>query len=124
MEKVLTFRSNSYINNYFNCGLLQTVFVAVQAAEHNFELFFMGAEILRKLVKVQHSILVGVPGLHDLKTQTARAHNEKRISGKLGDIKVIQKIGCKHKYFIKYSLKLNMPLSYCSESGAWLLLSY
>lgn len=76
----------------------------------------MGAEILRKLVQVQHSILVGVPGLHDLKTQTARAGNEKRISGQLGDMKVIQKIGCKHKYFIKDSLKLNMPVSYCSES--------
>ena len=30
----------------------------------------MGAEILCELLKVQHPVLVGVPGLDELKTQT------------------------------------------------------
>lgn len=35
----------------------------------------MAAKILRELFKVQHSILVGVPDLHDLKMQRVRAQN-------------------------------------------------
>lgn len=50
--------------------LLQTVVVLVQSTKHEFELFFMCAEILSELLKVQHSVLVGVPGLHDLMAQT------------------------------------------------------
>ncbi len=46
--------------------MLQTVIVPVQATKHDFELFFMGAKILRELFKVQHSILVGVSNLHHL----------------------------------------------------------
>lgn len=37
----------------------------------------MGAKILRELLEVQYSILVGVPGLHHLKTQTARPEKNK-----------------------------------------------
>lgn len=47
--------------------MLHTVFVPVQATKHNFELFFMGVEILSELLKVQHSVLVGVSSLNDLK---------------------------------------------------------
>lgn len=48
----------------------------------------MGPKILRELFKVQYSILVGVPGLHHLKTQTDRAGNEKQMSEHLTDIMV------------------------------------
>lgn len=45
----------------------RTVFVPVQVAEHDLELFFVGVEILGELLKVQHSILVGVSIFYDLK---------------------------------------------------------
>lgn len=89
-----------YVYYHFKCGTLPTVLVLVQANEHNFKLFFIGAKIFRKFFKVQHSILVGVPGLHNLKNAYS---NENQISGQLADIwsgveLVIHKIGCKHKY--------------------------
>lgn len=62
---------HSEVNYYFKCGTLLTVLVPVQANEHNFKLFFIGAKIFCKFFKVQHSILVGVPSLHNLKTHTA-----------------------------------------------------
>lgn len=52
-----------------NCWLLRTVIVLVQASKHEFEVFFMGAKKLGELLKVQYSIVVGVPGLHDLKIE-------------------------------------------------------
>lgn len=52
------------------CGPEHTVIVPVQVTKHDFKLFFVGAQILRELFKVQHSILVGVPGLNHLKTDS------------------------------------------------------
>lgn len=51
---------------YSKRELVPTVFVPVQAAEHDLELFFMCTEILRELLKVQSSVMVGVPVLHNL----------------------------------------------------------
>lgn len=42
----------------------------------------MGAEILRELLKVQSSILVGVPVLHDLEPTKKRRWNKRHTRGK------------------------------------------
>lgn len=47
-----------------------TVFVPVQVAEHDLELFLVVAEILGELGKVQHSVLVGVSIFYNLPTTT------------------------------------------------------
>lgn len=54
--------------------MVPTVFVPVQAAEHYLQLFFMRTEIPRELLKVQSSIVVGVPVLHDLEPRQQASH--------------------------------------------------
>lgn len=71
----------SVIISAFYCGPVNTVIVSVQVTKHDFKLFFVSAKILRELFKVQHSILVGVPSLHHLKTDRARADNDEQKPG-------------------------------------------
>ena len=47
-------------------GSIHTVIVAVQAAEHEFELFLMGAQIPGKFLKVQLAILIGITHTYNL----------------------------------------------------------
>lgn len=103
------------------CGVLQTIIVPVQASKHEFELFFMNAKKLCELLKVQYTIVVGVPSLHHLKTQTARSVKNK-YKKQNNKVTVSQKVGCKHKCnkcFMFHSPTMMICLYGTVQRAAW-----